>query len=167
MNLHKIKGRSFSKGPNPNPVFTLKKSQQRLRMKKEVDEVRRKLDEIPEKVQKTTWYHIMKDPALYEQDVIEMINDTNLSDRQFLTLFKLLKQKWGKGIVTKNITNKLIERKGILDTLFTKVKLDSKTDLHFKSTKNKILSRTIVYCHDLPGLVAFRKLIENKTDFVR
>ena len=56
-------------------------------MKKEVDEVRRKLDEIPEKVRKTTWYHIMKDHALSEQDVIEMINDTNLSDRQFLTLF--------------------------------------------------------------------------------
>ena len=125
MNLHKIKGRSFSQGPNPNPVSTLKKSQQRLRMKKEVDEVRRKLDEIPEKVRKTTWYHIMKDHALSEQDVIEMINDTSLSDRQFLTLFKLLKQKWGKGIVTKNIANKLIERKGILDTFFTKVKLDS------------------------------------------
>ena len=66
--------------------------------------------------------------------------------------------------MTKNITTKLIERKGILDTFFTKVKLDSKTNLYFKSTKNKILSRTILYCHDLPGLVAFRKLIENKTE---
>ena len=42
--------------------------------------------------------------------------------------------------------------------------MDSKTNLHFKLTQNKILSRTIVYCHDLPGLVAFRKLIENKTE---
>ena len=90
MHLHKIKGRSFSQGPNPNPISTLKTSQQRLRMKKEVDEVRRKRDEIPEKVWKTSWYHIMKDHALSEQDVIEMINDTSLSDRQFLTLLSYL-----------------------------------------------------------------------------
>ena len=47
---------------------------------------------------------------------------------------------------------------------FTETRLDKTTQLHFQSKNKTILSRSVTYCHDLPGLIAFKKLVENLDD---
>ena len=153
------------------PISSLKRSQQYKRSKKEIDKIKRQIFEAPEQVKRSMWNSIMKDCPYYydkikdnpltEAEVIELINDNNLVDVQVLNICKFMRQKWGQGVITPNIRKQLIKRKSLLDPFFTLVTLDSSTKLHFKTKKGKILSRSVVYCHDIPGLIAFKKLIEN------
>lgn len=46
----------------------------------------------------------------------------------------------------------------------SEIRLDSSSPLHFKTKKGKPLSRSVTYCHNVPGLIAFRKLVEVHDD---
>ena len=154
-----------------NPISSLKKSQQYVRAKEEVDRIKKSLFEAPETVRKSMWGSLVKDCPYYynkikenpltEPEVIELIQDNNLVDNQILNICQFLRQKWGNGVITPNIAKKLRRRKTMLDQFFTEIRLDSSTNLHFKTKKGKIISRSVTYCHDLPGLIAYKKLVEN------
>ena len=99
---------------------------------------------------------------LTEDDVIEIIQDNNLSDRAMLKIVQKLTEKWGKeNVITKNIGKKLVKRKKILDQFLTKQWLDDNSELYFKSKEGKPIGRWVAYCHDVPGLLAFKMLVEN------
>ena len=106
----------------------------------------------------------MKDNPMTEAEIIDLIKDNNLSDKQLLSICKFLRNKFGREVITPNISLKLIKRKSLLDQFFSERRLDSSTELYFKSNKGKVLSRSVTYCHDLPGLFAFKKLLENVDD---
>ena len=75
-----------------------------------------------------------------------------------------MRRKWGHQIVTKNITKKLISRKTLLDSFFSKLTLDSSSDIRFQNSDGVFIDRVVVYCHDLPGLIAYKKILENSSD---
>ena len=109
----------------------------------------------------------MQADPLTEDNVIEIIQDNNLSDRQILNICKYIRQKWGRNIISPNIKGKLVDRKGILDQFFSRTTLDANSTLHFLSRKqNKPLSRSVTYCHDLPGLIAYKKIVEGYDDSI-
>ena len=153
------------------PISSLKRSHQYQRTKDEAESIRKNLFDIPEKFKKSMITEIVKDTPFYfnkidmnplsEEEIIELIKDNNLSDRQVLNICKFLRQKCGRKVITPNILNKLKERKSMFNQFFTEVRLDSNSDLHFKSKKGKPISRSVTYCHDLPGLIAYKKLVEN------
>ena len=66
--------------------------------------------------------------------------------------------------MTKNITRKLISRKSLLDSFFSKLTLDSSSDIRFQNSDGVFIDRVVVYCHDLPGLIAYKKILENSSD---
>ena len=159
------------RGRPKTPMSTLKRSQQYARTKQEANDIKKKLFETPEIGKKSmidsimkdypTYYNKIKESPMIEAEVIQLINDNNLVDAQILNICQFMRQKWGNKVITPNIKKQLIKRKSLLDPFFTLVTLDSSTELHFKTKKGKILSRSVVYCHDIPGLIAFKKLIEN------
>ena len=169
--LSHVKIHSSNKKCNLKPLSSLKKSQKRERMKKEVEKMKRALFQVPDDVQMSMWKDLLNDCPIYfdkikenpitEEEVINIIKDNNLSDRQVLNICKFIRNKWGREAITVNIAKKLINRKNILDQFFTEIRLDSTTNLHFKSKKGKSLSRSVTYCHDIPGLIAFIKLVVN------
>ena len=93
--------------------------------------------------------------------MIKLIKDINLSDRQVLKICQFLRTKWGKESITPNISKKLIKRKTILDNFFIERRLDSKSKYYFKNKMGMPLSRSVTYCQDIPGLITFKKLLEN------
>jgi hypothetical protein len=54
--------------------------------------------------------------------------------------------------------------KTILNQFFKEIILDKSIKLYFKSKTGRILSRSVTYFHDLPGLIACKKLLENIDD---
>ena len=48
-----------------------------------------------------------------------------------------------------------------MDELYTEITLDKSTNLNFRTNAGKILSRSVTYCHDVPGIVAFKKIVVN------
>ena len=42
--------------------------------------------------------------------------------------------------------------------------LNAKSKLHFKTKTGKTISRSVTYCHDLPGLIALKILVEDIDD---
>ena len=104
--------------------------------------------------------HINDNP-LTEEDIVEMIQDYNLTDTTMINILKKLARKWGRdNVITKNISKKLVNRKKLTDQFFTKKWTDKNTEYYFKSNDGKCLERWVVYCHDIPGLLAFKNLIE-------
>ena len=167
MKIHEVR---LGRGRPQTPISSVKKRQQYNRTKDEAEEIKKKLFGAPESVKKSMWDSILKDCPYYqklkqtpltEAEVIQIINDNNLVDAQIVNICQFMRQKWGNGVITPNIKKKLTERKSLLDQFFTFSQLDSSTNLHFKTKKGKILSRSITYCHDIPGLIAFKKLTEN------
>ena len=157
--------------PAKKPLAMLKERQVRNRTNIEVKEIKTLLLNAPEIAQKHMLDSIVKDfpyltnkvkdNPISEAEAIEIIKDNGLSDKQVLNLFKFLRNKWGKKIITKNIAKKLVKRKTILDQYFSQINLDKSSDFFFKSKKGTALKRSVTYCHDLPGLIAFKKLVEN------
>ena len=153
------------------PLVMLKERQVRNRTNIEVKEIKTLLLNAPENAQKHMVNSIVKDFPYFtnkikdnpisEAEAIEIIKDNDLSDKQVLNLFKFLRNKWGKEIITRNIAKKLVKRKTILDQYFSQINLDKSSDLFFKSKKGTAIKRSVTYCHDLPGLIAFKKLVEN------
>ena len=100
-----------------------------------------------------------------EEEIIDIIHNNDLADRQILIILSFLTKKWGCKIVTKNIAKKLIARKSLLDSFFTRQTLDGTSDNCFKNKNGTLLTRTVVYCHDVPGFIAYKMLLENITDW--
>ena len=78
---------------------------------------------------------------LNEDDVMEMVRDVNLSDRQVLKILTIIRRKWGKHKVTSNIKTTLKERKQLLSHLFTVEYLDKDDPVHFVDKDGKPISR--------------------------
>ena len=95
---------------------------------------------------------------------MHIIQDNNLADCQILKIIVTLSKKWGRSIVTPNIAKKLIARKSLLDVYFTKCTLDDSSEQNFKDNTGNVIKRDIVYCHDIPVLIAFKKLVEKPID---
>ena len=75
----------------------------------------------------------------------------------------ILAKKWGeKKTITPNIKRKLTKRKRIIDMFFSKLLIDRTSSIYFRSKSQEPLSRYIVYCHDVPGLLAYKKLVEDE-----
>ena len=87
-----------------------------------------------------------------------------MSDNCVLKIIQKLRLKFGNKIITKNIARKLINKKKFLDPFFTCRWLDENSHLHFKSKCGKALGRYVVYCHDIPGLIAFKNLLLDTDD---
>ena len=164
----------YQKSRSKKALSSLKRSQLFVRSKEEVESIKKVLFEAPDNVQKSMWNGLLKDCPFYmnkikenpltEEEVIDLIKENNLSDRQLLNICHFLRQKWGKEAITSNIKKKLGERKGILDQFFTQTRLSKDTKLNFKTKKGNIMSRSVTYCHELPGLIAFKKLVEDLDD---
>ena len=45
---------------------------------------------------------------------------------------------------------------------FSKLFIDGTSSIYFKNKNQEPLSRYIVYCHDVPGLLAYKKLVEDE-----
>ena len=127
------------------------------------------MSEAPENIQQSMWKKIVRDCPYYtdkillnpltENEVIGLIKDNNLSDNQVLSICKFLRKKWGKETITPKISKKLVKRISLLDQFFTECRLDEKSQYCFKTNSGELLSRSVTYCHDVPGLVAFKKLL--------
>ena len=163
--------KSHMKSKEGKPMSSLSRRGKYYRAKEEIENIKRKLFEAPDSVQKGMWKEIIKDCPYYinkikenpltEEEVINLIKDNNLSDRQVLNICQFLRQKWGREAITPNIAAKLRMRKTLLDNFFTLATLNAKSKNHFKRKNGKALSRSVTYCHDLPGLIAFKKLVED------
>jgi hypothetical protein len=95
---------------------------------------------------------------LSEEDVIDMIHDGNLSDRQMLKVLAVLRRKWGRKVITPNIRGLLKEKKQLLDHLFTEEWLDKDTVLHFKDKDGRPIGRFVTFFnHDKIKLINFPK----------
>ena len=67
-----------------------------------------------------------------EEDIIELVRDVNLSDRQCMRILAKMRQKWGRELITGNITKVLIDTKRKLSHLFTCTQLHKYGPLHFQ-----------------------------------
>ena len=104
--------------------------------------------------------HMNTNP-LTEEDIVQMIQDYNLTDKTMINVLQKLSKKWGReNVMTKDIQRKLVKRKKLTDQFFSKIWLDKNTDTHFISNQGESVGRWIVYCHDIPGLIAFQNLME-------
>ena len=104
--------------------------------------------------------HMNTNP-LTEEDIVQIIQDYNLTDRTMINILQKLSKKWGReNVMTKDIQRKLVKRKKLTDQFFSKIWLDKNTDTHFISNQGESIGRWIVYCHDIPGLIAFQNLME-------
>ena len=131
-------------------IGMLKKSQLYKRAKEDAVAIRNRLTEVPKTAQEIIWkevskdipvnYRKMKDNPMTEAEIIDLIKDNNLSDKQLLSICKFLRNKFGREVITPNISLKLIKRKSLLDQFFSERRLDSSTELYFKSNKGKVLS---------------------------
>ena len=150
------------------------KQEQYKRSKKYAENIKNEIKQNPESVRKTILNNMCTDKdfvsyfgkidPLSETEVINLITDNNLADSQILSILSFLTKKWGKTIVTPNISRKLVKRKSILDTFFTQLTIGDNSEINFKSKEGKVLKRTVVYCHDVPGLLAYRNIVENHTE---
>ena len=141
------------------PWSQLSKRQQQRRTKENIHTVKTILTENNNVGRNIKWKDILKENPNYlekeefnpltEDEVMEMIQDNNISDRTMINIIKTLAKKWGrKQTITPNIRSKLVDRKNILDTFFTKLLLDEESALHFKDKNNKPLKQYVVYCYD-------------------
>ena len=102
---------------------------------------------------------------LSEEDIMDLIKDNKISDKSMLNIIRKLTEKWGrKNTITPNIRDKLVCRKKLLDPFFTKMLVDEKSELQFKNKNGEPLVRHITYCHDIPGLLAYKKILEKDYD---
>ena len=90
-------------------------------MNEHVELMKKTVSKTPEHFQKNMLKKIVtdcpyymkkiKDNIMTEKEVIKLIKDINLSDRQVLKICQFLRTKWGKESITPNISKKLIKRK--------------------------------------------------------
>jgi uncharacterized protein with PIN domain len=78
---------------------------------------------------------------LDESDIVEMIRDVNLSDRQLLKILAIVRRKWGNDKITPNVKAMLKEKKQLVNHLFKPEWLDKKDPIHFKDKDDNPISR--------------------------
>ena len=64
--------------------------------------------------------------SLTEEEIIQILKDTNISDRKMISILKRINEKWRKGLVTPNMTQLLINRKTLMKRFFSYRYLTSK-----------------------------------------
>jgi hypothetical protein len=80
---------------------------------------------------------------LTEEDILEMVHNANLSDRQLLKVLAVIRRKWGRKCITPNIRDKLKEKKELLSHLFDKKWIDKDAPIHFEDKKGQPASRFV------------------------
>ena len=151
--------------------------QRRKRIKYICDNFLKSMEEFSEDEQKEKFVKLLKrNPNLFDKlgrkfenkfteiDVIKLVRDVNLSDRQCLKILAKMREKWGRNIITPNISKVLIDTKRSLKHLFTCTLLSKDGPLHFKTTKGEPVTRYLVYCNDLQTLVTMKDVLKEEAD---
>ena len=126
-----------------------------------------KWNEVLKKSEADISEHFSNLEPLTETETVDLIQDNNLTDCQILKIFSYLSKKWGRKVVTKRIAKKLIARKSLLNNFLTKQILDTNSTLYFKSQDCKVLSRTVIYCYNIPGEICRKfKYVLRCTDYI-
>lgn len=99
-----------------------------------------------------------------EKDIIELVRDINLSDRQCIKILAKMREKWGRDVITSNIRDVLVDTKRSLKHLFTCTLLHKDGPIHFKSPQGTPLTRYLVYCNDLQTLTYMKDVTEEEED---
>ena len=159
------------------PLEHVSRSMLLKRMKKQAGSINSQIDATPAVGKTILWKELVKynpslldkkEDPLTEEEVIEMIQDANLSDNTMVKILRKLRKKWGMKAITPHIRRQLIKRKTITNKFFTcRLLIGSgpkKTDMFFKTKNGDPLTRYVVFCHDIPGLIAWKRLLENKND---
>ena len=170
--------KSHTNPPKPRnlkPLNSLSQSQLRKRMKIQAEEISNQINENTAEGRSLLLKEVIKkNPDLIkdrvkpfeEEDIIEIIKDANLSDRKMLIILQKIREKWGRESITPNIRDHLKRRKTVLDRFFTYRLLSNtkneESNAFFKSKLGTPLRRFVVFCHDVPGLVAWKTLLEGE-----
>ena len=164
--IHEGPGRKIKK------LEELSRAQQLARMRKIVDNFNRDTRDFSDEDKKKILLRLIKSNPeiletyssnpLTEEDVIEMVRDGNLSDRQVLKILVILRRRWGKKAITPNMQKLLKERKELLSHLFTAELLAAEDELHFVDKDGKPITRYMVYCTDLLALTEAKQVLEEE-----
>ena len=110
------------------PLEHVSRSMLLKRMKKQAASINSQIDATPAVGKTILWKELVKynpslldkkEDPLTEEEVIEMIQDANLSDNTMVKILKKLRKKWGMKAITPNIRRQLIKRKTITNKFFT------------------------------------------------
>ena len=71
-----------------------------------------------------TFKNLLEMKQIDEEDLIQMIKNASLTDRQALTILSCLRDKWGNKIITKGVREVLVKRKRIFDSFFEREYVD-------------------------------------------
>ena len=164
--IHEGPGRKIKK------LEELSRAQQLARMRKIVENYNRDTKDFSDEDKKKILLRLIKSNPeilntyssnpLTEEDVIEMVRDGNLSDRQVLKILVILRRRWGKKAITPNMQKLLKERKELLDHLFTVELLAAEDELHFLNKDDMPITRYLVYCTDLLALTEAKQVLEEE-----
>ncbi len=91
------------------------------------------------------WVKLEKDPLTVDE-IVKIIINANLSDRQVYKVLDVIKAKWGTDITVPNIKEALaMRKKGLLEFFsYSKETFES---------KNGPINRTITICHNIEGFI--------------
>ena len=153
-------------------VENISRAQLLTRMKKNAEDISKKIQSEDNTGRPILWRELLKQNSsiinnketLTEEEVIQILKDTNISDRKMIAILKKIKEKWGKGVVTPNMRHLLIKRKALMKRFFSYRYLTSKSEICFQSKTGVPIPRYVVYCTDIPGLIAWKKLLEDDFD---
>ena len=67
----------------------------------------------------------------------------------------------GQSYCDKEYYKRIHIRKSLLDNFFTKLTLNSSSDIRFQNSDSLFIDRAVAYCQDLPGFIAYKKIFEN------
>ena len=70
----------------------------------------------------------------------------------------------GQSYCDKEYYKRIHIRKYLLDNFFTKLTLNSSSDIRFQNSDSLFIDRAVAYCQDLPSLIAYKKIFENLCD---
>jgi KRAB domain-containing zinc finger protein len=169
-NLARHVKRHSNPGRIKKPLEALSRKQQLNRVKSIVDKFSMDTRDFSVEDKRTIFKQLVKDNPeilntyasnpLSEEDVIEMVRDGNLSDRQVLKILVILRRRWGKKAITANIQKLLKQRKELLSHLFTAELLAAEDELHFVDKDGQPITRYLVYCTDLLALTEAKEVLE-------
>ena len=67
----------------------------------------------------------------------------------------------GQSYCDKEYYKRIHIRKSLLDNFFTKLTLNSSSDIRFQNSDSLFIDRAVAYCEDLPGFIAYKKIFAN------
>ena len=98
---------------------------------------------------------------LDEDDLVEIVTDNNLSDKQLLKIVTRMRKKWGRKVITSKVKQMLKKRKSLLSHLFTVERLGEDDEVHFEDKDGLAITRHLVFCTDLVALTEAREAVED------